>query len=149
MCDRLIDLADRTAHAAACVYHYRHLGEGQWRDHLGDRERVNCKKYFYALRPALAIRWVRLNPDLPPPMNIQAMSNGLDLDGGTVEEIARLLEIKAATRETGDGPRMARIDQFDPGRTGLGSGHTARVASGGSCTAMPRLCSGTSLRGSR
>ena len=112
VCARLEDLAGRTAHAAACVHHYRNLGEGQWTRHVGDAAEVNCKKYFYSLRPALALRWVRLNPDVPPPMNIQAMSERLDLDPGTLDEIARLLEIKAATRETGPGPRLPGIDRL-------------------------------------
>ncbi len=112
VCARLTDLANRTAHAPACGYHYRHLGEGQWRAHIGDADEVNYKKYFYALRPALALRWVRMNPDRPPPMAIQAMSNGLGLDAATIAEIDRLLEIKAETRETGLGARLPLIDQL-------------------------------------
>lgn len=67
---RLIALAKKTAHASACLHHYLHLGEGQWQRHVADRAQVNYKKYFYVLRPALAIRWVRLNPNDTPPMNI-------------------------------------------------------------------------------
>lgn len=112
---RLIDLAEKTAHASACLYHYLHLGEGQWRQHVGDRRQVNYKKYFYVLRPALAIRWVRLNPDQAPPMNIQAMSRHLDLDGETIADISRLLALKAKARETGDGDRIPRIDSLIEG----------------------------------
>lgn len=109
---KLIRLAGRTAHASACLHHYLSLGEGQWRQHVGERESVNYKKYFYVLRPALAIRWVRLNPDRPPPMNIQAMSHGLDLEPAAVTDIARLLALKAKARETGEGGRIPRLDRL-------------------------------------
>ncbi|MCB9948002.1 MAG: nucleotidyltransferase domain-containing protein [Rhodospirillaceae bacterium] len=108
----LADLAQKTAHASACLRHYLHLGEGQWRRHVGDGTDVSYKKYFYVLRPALAIRWVRLNPDAAPPMNIQAMSHGLDLDAETVDAIARLLALKRAAREMGVGPRMPGLDRL-------------------------------------
>lgn len=107
---KLIGLAEKTAHASACLHHYLHLGEGQWQRHVADRTKVNYKKYFYVLRPALAIRWVRMNPNAAPPMNIQAMSKRLDLDADTIADIARLLELKAKARETGDGDRIPRID---------------------------------------
>ncbi|MEM9499153.1 MAG: nucleotidyltransferase domain-containing protein [Pseudomonadota bacterium] len=109
---KLIALAEKTAHASACLHHYLHLGEGQWQRHVADRAQVNYKKYFYVLRPALAIRWVRLNPDDAPPMNIQAMSKRLDLDSETIADIAQLLELKAKARETGDGDRIPRIDSL-------------------------------------
>lgn len=111
-CDRLVALSRDTAPASACIHHYLHLGTGQWRKHVGDKATVNYKKYFYVLRPALAIRWVRLNPDEVPPMNIQEMSNGLDLDAETVGEITRLLQLKSQARETGEGERIARLDHL-------------------------------------
>jgi len=114
-CARLIALTAKTAHASACVHHYLRLGEGQWRRHIADRQRVNYKKYFYALRPALAIRWVRLNPRAMPPMNIQAMSDRLDLDEQTVDSISRLLDLKSKTKEVGDGERIPAIDRLIEG----------------------------------
>lgn len=112
VCAQMIDLANRTAHGAACYYHYRSLGEGQWRQHVGDATEVNYKKYFYVLRPALAILWVRKGLPGPPPMNLQEMMAGLDLDDALVADIAHLLELKAKTREMGNGPRMELIDQL-------------------------------------
>ena len=109
-CTALLDLAARTAPMKACIHHYLHLGEGQQRRHLGDFEEVSYKKYFYVLRPALAIRWIRLNGNSAPPMNIQAMSNDLNMAPDVISEIDQLLQIKAKTRETGTGARLAAID---------------------------------------
>jgi uncharacterized protein len=108
----LIDLAARVTHQTACLHHYLHLGTEQWRRHVGEAEEVNAKKYFYSLRPALALRWLRLRPDETPPMNFQALVEGVDLPPATVAKIAALLEAKAKTRELGLGRRIPEIDSL-------------------------------------
>lgn len=110
ICDRLIEFSHRVAHRNACLHHYLHLAESQWAKHVGDNAEVNFKKYFYILRPALAIRWIRLHPETSPPMNLQAMVEGLDLADNTVGEIARLLELKSKAKEIGSGSRIPEID---------------------------------------
>lgn len=110
--ERLIALSGKVAHAPACLHHYLQLGEAQWQRHVGGRTEVTLKNYFHVLRPALAIRWIRLNPDRLPPMNIQAMSNSLDLDEETLREIARLLALKDDTRENGEGDRIPLLDRL-------------------------------------
>jgi uncharacterized protein len=119
---RLLALSRKTAYSTACIQHYLHLGEGQWRRYVGDGAKVNYKKYFYVLRPALAIRWVRLNPDEAPPMNIQDLSNRLDLSAEEIDSIHRLLELKSKSKEVGDGDRIPELDslikaEFDWART--------------------------------
>lgn len=109
-CAKLIEFARRTAHRSACLHHYLHLGESQWARHIGDRPCVNIKKYFYVLRPALAIGWIRLHPETVPPMNLQELVGGLDIEDETVTEIARLLHLKSQAREIGEGERIAAID---------------------------------------
>jgi predicted nucleotidyltransferase len=112
VCAKLIAFSRKTAHAPACLYHYRHLGDSQWAKHVGDKTEVNLKKYFYVLRPALAIRWIRLHPETAPPMNLQALVEGLEIDETTEEEIARLLDMKSRAKEIGLGPRITGIDQL-------------------------------------
>lgn len=111
-CGALTQLAKRITHQTACRHHYLSLGEGQWRKHVGEAEEVNFKKYFYILRPALALRWLRLQPDLLPPMNLQALIERLDLDRETTSRIADLLEAKAMAKEIGTGARIAEIDRL-------------------------------------
>jgi len=112
VCAKMTALAQRTAHGVACTHHYRNLGEAQWRRNVGDALEVNYKKYLYALRPALALRWVRMARPGPPPMNLHTMISQLELDNDVLGDIARLLTLKAQTREMGLGPRMARIDDL-------------------------------------
>jgi len=108
----MIALSGKTAYGAACLHHYLQVGEAQWQQHVGGRTQVDLKNYFYVLRPALAIRWLRLNPERPPPMNIQAMSNRLDLGGETLREIAQLLALKSTTRETAAADRIPLLDRL-------------------------------------
>lgn len=110
ICDTLIEFSQRVAHRNASLHHYLHLAESQWVKHVSDNAEVNFKKYFYILRPALAIRWIRLHPEVSPPMNLQAMVEGLDLPDDTVGEIARLLELKSKAKEIGTGSRIDEID---------------------------------------
>ncbi len=110
VCADLIRLTEKIAHQTACRFHYLSLGEGQWRRHMGDAAEVNYKKYFYILRPALALRWLRMHPDSIPPMNLQALVDGLEFDPTTTARIAELLDLKSRARETGTGPRIPEID---------------------------------------
>ncbi|MYA88669.1 MAG: hypothetical protein F4X97_09485 [Boseongicola sp. SB0662_bin_57] len=69
------------------------------------------KKYFYAIRPALALRWLRERPD-PPPMDLPRLRAGLWLDPGLDEAIERLLVAKSGSSELGTGPRIGDLDRF-------------------------------------
>ncbi len=108
-CAALRALSEKIAHKTACRYHYLNLGESQWRRHVADASDVKMKKYFYILRPALALRWLRMHETIPP-MNLHELIAGLDLDPATVAKITHLLEQKARTREIGTGARIPEID---------------------------------------
>ena len=70
----LQDFADRHITPSSCIAHYFHLGQRQWERNIDGQDEINLKKYFYVLRPALALRWVRMNPDRLPPMKAPAQS---------------------------------------------------------------------------
>lgn len=44
---------------------------------MAGRETVRLKKYFYSLRPALALRWLRSNAAMPP-MDLPASAAGIE-----------------------------------------------------------------------
>lgn len=110
--DRLVSLSREVGASAACLHHYLHLGEQQWRRHVGEEAEIAYKKLFYVLRPAMAIRWLRLRPGSVPPMNLQEMCGGLDLEPEASAEIARLLDLKSRSRELGAGPRIPLLDRL-------------------------------------
>lgn len=103
-------LADDVLDARALGHHYASLGTHaaeRWLDGDGD---VPVKRYFYAVRPALAIRALRLNPGSRPAMNLQALVSSADLPLEVVRDIAVLVEAKRRTNEHANGTRMPRLD---------------------------------------
>lgn len=112
VCAALTAMSARTAFAEACVHHYRNLAQGQRGKNVGNRLKVNFKKYFYILRPALAINWIRSNPAATPPMSLQALVRGLPLADEMIGENKKLLRVKAEAKEIGVGQRGAVIDAY-------------------------------------
>lgn len=110
ICEKLTSFSAKVTHGAACLNHYRRLGERQWQTYIADEEQISLKKYLYVVRPALAIRWTRMHPDIIPPMNFQKLMEGTDLDLEISDRLIELLETKSQTKEMGKGPREPLID---------------------------------------
>lgn len=109
---KLAVLADALLDPRALSHHYANLGRGasdRWLDRPGD---VPVKKYFYALRPALAVRALRLAPQVRPPMNLQALVDATDLPSSIADRIAGLVEAKSRTNEKANGTRAPEIDRL-------------------------------------
>ena len=62
----------------SCMYHYLHMSEGNFRKYLGGED-VSLKKYFYALRPVLACRWIERDRKRNRPVIPGAWSEGCGL----------------------------------------------------------------------
>lgn len=110
--DRLSQLAACTDHLRPSAYHYRHLGESQYRKFIAGKDRIALKKYLYCLRPAMALRWLRLRPQDPVPMALPALRQGIDLPPTLEHRLDALLVRKTVTRELGDAPRLEVFDRF-------------------------------------
>ena len=108
----LQDFADKYITPSSCIAHYYHLGKRTWERNIDGQDQINLKKYFYVLRPALALRWVRMNPDRLPPMNFQKLVDGTDISDETQDEIADLLEKKSKASEVGFGKRIGVLDDI-------------------------------------
>ena len=109
---RLIDLVRRTFNPRGVAFHYANLGRNAAERWLGGNEEVPVKRYFYALRPALAIRTLRLEPAKLPPMNLQDLVVASDLTETLVEIIQELVEAKSRTRELGNARRAPELDNL-------------------------------------
>ena len=108
---QLRGFADRMLNPRALAYHYLHLARQQVAAKL-TRDRIALKRYFYALRPALALRFLRLQGGKRPPMHLQALIDGTELPAATVRIIDRLVAAKSQTRELGSGPRVPALDRL-------------------------------------
>jgi len=107
---RMAALADAIFNPRALGHHYASVGRvaaDRWLDGV---DAVRVKKYFYALRPALAIRALRMNPDQRPAMNLQTLMQQCALQAELGCMIAELVETKRQTRERGNARRYPALD---------------------------------------
>lgn len=102
--DELLAFANQWLDRELVLIHYLHLGRRQKILHLDDRSEVPLKKVFYALRPAIALRWLRLHPGRAvAPMHVPTLMEQCDPPAELAALVAELRELKAATREMGTG----------------------------------------------
>ncbi len=127
---RLRDLIKRNASPAASARHYSGLTKTCYAAEIScrptaeelERHRIEgavikgltnvaLKKYFYAVRGACAISWIKRYNEVPP-MALPALLALDIIPQDTREELDRLLRIKATMGECGEGPRILALDQF-------------------------------------
>jgi predicted nucleotidyltransferase len=94
----------------ACYYHYLHMANGNFRNYL-QKDEIWLKKYFYVLRPILALKWIEKRNEMPP-MEFEKLLNGLIPSGELRDEIDQLLAEKRSGKELQAGPRIESISQF-------------------------------------
>lgn len=94
----------------SAFHHYLHMAKGNYREFLkGDM--VWVKKYFYVLRPLLAIRWIENDPR-PVPMEFETLVNA-QVDSPEIKQaIADLLERKKAGQELDRQPKIEVLSNF-------------------------------------
>ncbi|WP_426516368.1 nucleotidyltransferase domain-containing protein [Diaminobutyricibacter sp. McL0618] len=108
--DGLLALASEVSDPVRVGRHYLHVGRREWPGEAGD---VSLKKVFYAMRPACALRWLRLHPgEATPPMDLPTLLAEISVEGDVLEEAAHLIEVKARTREMGRGEFPAALAEF-------------------------------------
>jgi predicted nucleotidyltransferase len=108
--DALLAVADDVVDRAGLVRHYLHVA----RNNLDLLDRTGqLKKFLYALRPALTLRWLRVHPDATvPPMDVAMLLTESDVPDGVAPAVRELVELKSATRELGAAPVPAALRAF-------------------------------------
>lgn len=91
-------------------WHYYSMARKNFRGYLQGGE-VRLKKYFYVLRPLLAVRWVEAGKGVPP-MRFADLLAGSELDASLHQEIDELLERKQRAGEAMYGPRRPLLHAF-------------------------------------
>ncbi len=103
-------LADSIFDPRGYARHYAKLGGNAAERWLEGDDAVPVKRYFYALRPALAIRALRNDPERRPSMNLQALMRESAISAPIVDMIEELVEAKRQTRELGNTRRFSELD---------------------------------------
>ena len=95
--------------ATALCYHYSHMARRNAREYLlGGR--VRLKKYFYVLRPLLAIRHIERGLGVPP-VRFERLVE-IVAPKAIRPGIGRLLEVKSVTSEMGTGRQIPELGRF-------------------------------------
>lgn len=106
----LVNLADLYYSGRAGIHHYLNMTIGCYREHL-QLESVKLKKYFYALRPILAAKWIVTHQTFPP-MVLSKLLELISDRPDILTEIDRLLKLKAISNEATTIPVSPILNNF-------------------------------------
>jgi len=107
---KLRELSKSFYSPTASGYHYLHMARGNFREYLkGDT--VWRKKYFYVLRPLLAIKWLEAGLGVVP-TEFRSLVDELVQPGALLSAINDLVKVKASGGELDNGPRIPEISDF-------------------------------------
>lgn len=98
----LTEFAEEALDRVAVTWHYLSLARRQLDRLAGPDGGVRLKRYFYVLRPVLALRWMRLADKPMPPMDMAALRATCDLSPAESAALDRLTEQKMALSERGE-----------------------------------------------
>ena len=102
-------LAPQALNPTALCYHYSHMARRNAREYLL-KDQVRLKKYFYVLRPLLAIRFIQQNM-ASPPVEFEKLVERVAPEP-IRSGIARLLDLKRSSPEIGLGDPVPEINEF-------------------------------------
>lgn len=106
-----IELLPKIYSAEKGIYHYRSMAKTNYRSYLRE-EKVPLKKYFYVLRPLLAVRWIQ-EYDKAPPIEFETLLGMLRAHEEQVAlEIQVLLDKKRMLPELGLSPAVPALNSF-------------------------------------
>jgi hypothetical protein len=108
--DKARDLMPLIASSQKGIYHYMHMAKGNFREYL-KKELVPLKKYFYVLRPLLAIMWLE-KYDKPAPIEFEVLRKLVSDNKPLDEAISDLLVRKRASLEKEYAPAVPVINAF-------------------------------------
>lgn len=82
-----------------------------WQKHIAARNLVRRKKYFYVIRPALCLLWIKKKQE-PPPIRVPTLLGALNVSEAVLASINRLTQEKASSSELTEGPRDSVLDAW-------------------------------------
>ncbi|QIK64063.1 nucleotidyltransferase domain-containing protein [Leucobacter viscericola] len=105
--DRLLALAAETVERDLILRHYLHIGQQQL------TSGTSLKRFFYALRPAVTLRWLEDHPESAvPPMDLPTLLRESSVNAEIAEAASELIAAKAVTRELGSSTRPPVLLRF-------------------------------------
>lgn len=106
-------IAPRYYSRVATIHHYLSMAKKCFEE-INGQESYKLKKFFYALRAAVACRWV-LETDRIPPIQFSEMLEGIHIPGNLYERVGELIKLKFGEDESyiheGEAPLIAFIEE--------------------------------------
>ena len=109
--DEFLALAHEVSDRGRVGRHYEHVAAQHLERATLSTSPNRLKRLFYALRPAAAMRWLRIHPDSAvPPMNLSVLIRESDAPTEVIESTDELIELKSRSREAEsmDAPAVLR-----------------------------------------
>ena len=94
----------------AGYFHYLHMARKNYSEYL-QGEKVRLKKYFYVLRPLMAVRWIEKGLGSVPIEFKKILDETIE-SSGLMSEINKMIEIKSGKSEAGEIGRIESVDEF-------------------------------------
>lgn len=107
----LFNFAKEVGDIKAINNHYFNLMKNTWDRMSQDTDAVNLKRYCYALRPALVLKWTSQFNTIPP-MDMHTLFKNLVKDKNLAQEIMHLVTMKEIAQENDTISRCLAIDGF-------------------------------------
>jgi uncharacterized protein len=104
------DLITKVYSCERGIYHYRNMAKTNYRGYLR-AEQVPLKKYFYVLRPLLAVRWLERFGSAAP-IEFNQLLEMIHDQPQLIDSINGLLEVKRNSLEMGLSPQILPIHMF-------------------------------------
>ncbi|WP_053363275.1 nucleotidyltransferase domain-containing protein [Bacillus sp. FJAT-27251] len=108
--DQMKELGKSIFAPHSCLHHYLNMASNNHKKYL-EGEEVRIKKYFYALRPVLAARWIKEYHQFPP-LQFPVLMNTLVPEGELKAEIENLLRRKLDGEELDLEPKKEILNEF-------------------------------------
>jgi uncharacterized protein len=111
---KLRALAEETCFLPAFTYHYDRLARRFFEEVTASHDAISFKTYCYALRPSLALHWIR-HYEQPPPMDLPTLLSRNLVSHEVREAISGLVKRKASAPEQATCRRIPILDNFIAG----------------------------------
>jgi len=111
---KIRSLAEETCSLPAFIYHYDRLARRFFEEVSASHDVIPFKTYCYALRPSLALHWIR-HHEQPPPMDLSTLLSRNIVSHEVREAISELIKRKASATEQATCRRIPQLDNFIAG----------------------------------
>jgi len=108
--EQMREMAITANSAKASIYHYYNMAKKNYRGYLKG-ETVRLKKYFYVLRPILAVNWLEQNLGIVP-TEFQILVDTILTDQNLINDINDLIEKKKQGTELAEGLKIDSISTY-------------------------------------